>query len=265
MNSNKTSLLMAFGIVVAALLGACNFSGTSLRVGEMQRESRSVEMQNVDQVEVRIEMAVGDLTIGGGAGDFMEADFAYNVAALKPEIEERNERLSIITPDTNFRFSSLFDLDDFRNEWDLRFNDDVRISMDIDLGVGRAEIDLGSLNIERLDIDSGVGELNLELSGSNLERLRLDAGVGDVRIDMSGDWAQDVMVNIHAGVGEITIVLPNEVGVIVDVDGGITDINAEGLAQRAGRYENEAYGSSDAVIEIFIDAGVGEVNLVIGK
>jgi hypothetical protein len=210
-------------------------------------------------------MGVGDLSIDGGADELMEADFVYNVAALKPEIEVGEDSLVIRTPETRFRFSSLFDLDDFRNEWDLHFSDDVPLSLDIDLGVGQAEIDLNSLNLDRLDIDSGVGELNLELSGSNLESLRLDAGVGDVRVDMSGDWAQDVDVDIQAGVGEITIILPSDVAVRVEVDGGITDVNAEGLSYRSGRYENEAYGSGDVLIDIRIHAGVGEVNLVLGK
>jgi hypothetical protein len=44
MKNKKTILMVAIGSLTLMLLSACNFSGSTLRVGEMQRESRNVEM-----------------------------------------------------------------------------------------------------------------------------------------------------------------------------------------------------------------------------
>ena len=265
MKNKKLTLMMGIALISAAFLSACTVGGRSFSVGQLQRESESVAMPNGDHISVRIDMPVGKLSISGGASDLLEADFVYNVAALMPEIELLGGRLSITTPESKLRFSSIFDIDDFRNDWDLVFSDEMEMSLDIELGIGESNLDLGSLALERLDIDAGVGDFDLNLIGSSLEILRVSAGVGELLIDMSGDWAQDVDVKIEAGIGEVTLILPRGVGVTIDVDGGITDINASGFSYNRGQYFNDAFGSSDIVIDIRIDAGVGEVNLLLGN
>lgn len=243
------------------LLNACGY-GERLRVGDQRHDYEVVELDALDAPQVRIEMGAGKLLVAGGAEQLMEADFIYNVASLEPEIRIGNGRLSILNPETRVSFSSLFDLDDYRNDWDLRFNDDIPMDLDIGLGLGQANLDLGTLNLERLDIDGGAGDLDLSLVGSSLERFTFDGGLGNVRVDMSGAWSQDVDVRIESGVGEITLILPRSAAVSVEVDGGIVDLNAEEFALSNGVYTSEGSPGS-ATIDIRIDAGLGEINLLL--
>lgn len=243
------------------LLNACGY-GERLRVGDQRHDYEVIELGALDAPQVRIEMGAGKLFVAGGAEQLMEADFIYNVAALEPEIRIDDRRLSILTPETRVSFGSLFDLDDYRNDWDLRFNDDVPMDLDIGLGLGQASLNLGSLNVERLDIDGGAGDLDLSLVGSSLQRFTFDAGLGNVRVDLSGAWSQDLDVRIESGVGEITLILPRSADLSVEVDGGIVDLNAEEFALSNGVYTSEAPPGA-ATIDIRIDAGVGEINLLL--
>jgi hypothetical protein len=259
---------VVFGVLatIVALLVVTGCGGRRLSVGSLRSESATVELGDASSVDVEIEMAAGELQVAGGASDLLEADFTYNVAELEPEVEYRNDKLSVQTPDVeDTGIGTLWDLDDYRYEWDLRLNDDVPIDMDITMGAGTSDLDLGSLTLTTLDIQAGAGEITLNLSGTtSLTRLSVDAGVGEITIDLTGDWQQDLDAAIRAGVGKLTVLLPRDVGVRVDVERGISDTDTRGLSRDGDDYVNDAYGESEVTLRIEIDAGIGQINLEVG-
>jgi len=58
----------------------------------------------------------------------MEADFNYNVAKLKPEVEYKDGTLAVRQPDSN-GMPALADITDYRNEWGLRLYDKVPMDL----------------------------------------------------------------------------------------------------------------------------------------
>jgi hypothetical protein len=77
-------LVVLVGLLVtsAVLLGSC---GTQ-RVGEMQRESQAVDLENAESVVTELRMGASELNVSGGADTLMDTDFAYNVSDWKPEV-----------------------------------------------------------------------------------------------------------------------------------------------------------------------------------
>jgi hypothetical protein len=69
--------------VAAVFLGSCGRQG----IGEMERESQSIDLENAQLVRAELRMGAGELNVTGGADALMEADFAYNVADWEPEID----------------------------------------------------------------------------------------------------------------------------------------------------------------------------------
>jgi hypothetical protein len=69
-------------------------------------------------------------------------------------------------------------------------------------------------------------------------------------------------VNVHGGVGEATIYLPEGVGIEAHVKGGIGDIHAPGLEKREGRYVNDSYGRAKTTVRLDIEGGIGQINLI---
>jgi len=68
-------------------------------VGELRTESKSVELGDAGSVSVKIKMGAGNLAVTGGAEKLLEADFAYNVAKLKPEVEFTDGALVVQHPE----------------------------------------------------------------------------------------------------------------------------------------------------------------------
>ena len=259
--NTKVIALLAVVVLLVAVTG-CTLGATRLRVGKLVTESESVELGGATSVRTEINMGAGELSVTGGAEELLEADFIYNVAELKPEVKYSGGTLTVRTPDTKSDFGSLWDLDDYRYEWYLRLNDDVAMELNVNVGAGTTDLELGSLSLTRLDVDTGAGEVTVDVSGAaSLTRLDIDIGAGKVKVDLTGKWERDVDVDIKGGVGELTVWLPKDAGVRVDVQTGIGKVNATGLTKDGDDYVNAAYGTSDATLRIGIDGGVGAINL----
>jgi hypothetical protein len=250
-------------LAIFVLLIAVSGCDGGARVGDLQTKSETVELGDAESVSVEIEMGAGELDVSGGASELLEATFTYNVDELDPEATYSDGKLIVQHADIKEGIGTFFDLDDYRNEWDLRFNEDAPMEMSIDLGAGRTDLTLGSLALTRINIDAGAGEVDVDLSGSqSLTVLDFNMGVGSATIDLTGDWQNDLEAAINGGVGELTLRLPKGVGVRVEVDSGIGSVDASGLTKDGDVYVNDAYGESDVTLRIEVNAGVGQINLI---
>jgi hypothetical protein len=227
-------------ILTAVLLfAACTAAPGRLRTG-----SRTVELGGAESARVELLMGAGELTVGGGADDLMEADFTYNVARWEPavsyEVDGTQGDLTVRQPKAREigRLSG-----NYRYEWEINFREDVPLDMRVALGAGQSTLSLGELSLTGFD---------------------LDAGVGDCTLDLTGDWERDLTATISAGVGRLGVQLPEDVGARVTVAGGLGEINAPGLGRDGDAYVNDAYGTSDVTLTLDIEGGVGEVDLFVG-
>jgi uncharacterized protein DUF2154 len=227
--------LVVLMVAAALFLGSC---GTQ-RIGEMQRESQTVDLENAQSVETELRMGAGELNVSGGADALMEADFTYNVADWKPEV---SYDLSGDTGELTVQQGEGEGVPggDARNEWDIRFNDAVPTDLHLEMGAGESNLDLDNLTLTGLDLQMGAGETT---------------------VDLTGDYGQDLEARIQGGVGEATVLLPSEVGVRAKAEGGIGKINAQGLQREGDSYVNDAYGDSDVTLEVDVQGGVGQINL----
>jgi hypothetical protein len=173
--------------------------------------------------------------------------------------------LTVRQPDVEGR-ASLWDVEDYRYEWDLRLNDEVPVEMAIQMGAGSANLELGSLSLTRLEVDAGAGDVTVDLAGAlSLTRLDIDIGAGRVTVDLTGDRQVDLDAKIKGGAGRATVRLPRDVGVRVDVEGGLGKVNAGGLKKDGDAYVNDAYGNSEVTLRVEVEAGLGAIDLELGE
>lgn len=259
--NKKYNYLFGLLILTVLLIGAAG-CGTESRVGDLQTKSETVELGAADSADVQIHMGAGELAVSGGSGELLEATFTYNVEELNPSATLTGDNLIVKQEDVQGSIGSLFDLDEYRNEWDLRFNNDVPLEMDISLGAGQTNLVLGSLNLTKLDIQAGAGDVDVDLSGSqSLKQLDYQMGAGDFALDLTGDWGDDLDATVQGGLGEMTLKLPGNIGVRLEVNTGIGSVDTTGLSKEGNIYTNDAYGASDVALRINIDGGVGQINL----
>jgi hypothetical protein len=232
----RVVIVLVAGAVAALFLVSCGTQG----IGDLQRESRSVDLDNSQSVRAELKMGAGELNLTGGADALVEGDFAYNVADWKPEV---NYDVTGDAGELSVEQGSGEDVPvggEVRNEWDLRLNDDVPIDLNVEMGAGESDLDLDSLTLTGLDLQMGAGKTT---------------------VDLTGDYDRDLSATIEGGVGEATVRLPSAVGVKVNAEGGLGTINAQGLQREGDAYVNDAYGDSDVTLDVDVRGGVGRINL----
>jgi hypothetical protein len=233
-------VLIALVLFATLLLDACS---STLSVGTLQTESQSVKLDDAKSVIVNIIFGAGVLDVTGDGEDLLDADFTYNVAKLKPQVEYTDGTLVVSQPDTK-GIPVLPGVTDFRNEWGLHLGNDVPMQLSVNVGAGTSNLKLGGLSLSGLDITLGATE------GT---------------IDLSGDWAHDLDITIDAGASNITVILPKDAGVRVAVDRGPTMIDAQGLLQDGDVYTNAAYGESGVTLHVDLKTGIGLINLMVDE
>jgi hypothetical protein len=228
------------GILLAAfalLLAAC---GPRDMVGETRRETHSIPLDNSELTRVNVNMHAGELRIAGGAGQLMDAEFTYNVASWKPQVEHRSTGtrgdLDVIQPP-----GVHLAVPDGQNRWDLRLNDGALIDLVARMGAGEARLDLGTLSLRAVDLDIGVGE---------------------VAVDLRGTPRRSYDVRINGGVGQATVYLPSTVAINATATGGIGNIDVSGLENRNGRWINPDAENSPVTIRVDVKGGIGEIRLI---
>ena len=205
-----------------------------------QHQTETVQRQNANSVHVSLQTSSGELNVSGGGKELLDAEFDYSRSYSAPRTEynvtDGVGRLEISQEDhTPVHFGSA------HNEWNLRFSNEVPLELKAEMGAGRGNLRLHDLPITRLDVSMGAGQVDM---------------------DLTGDRKNDLIANLEGGVGQATVRLPKNVGVVVQASGGIGSINAHGLKHDGDEYTNEAYGKTPATIHLKVEGGIGEIRLV---
>lgn len=242
-------ILLGLIFVVAIVLMVSNIVGqvTNPTVGDLRTETQSVALGDAGSVVTNVNFGIGKLDISGGATDLMDATFNYNVAAWKPNVSysvnaNSNEGTLLVESPSQGPINTGPNV---RYDWDLRFKNDVPMTMKVNVGIGQGNLRFAGLNLSRLEVDNGMGDTTVDLTGVNVQK------------------SANVLIN--GGVGQVTIILPSDTGVRVTADGGLGNVNASGLTVNGNTYTNSTYGTAPSTINIDVKTGIGNIQLVQGR
>jgi hypothetical protein len=208
-------------------------------------ETKTVAIGDAKSVEAEVRMGVGELTMSvePTTSDLLRAGFTYAPVSWKPtvtyDVSSGVGRLLVAQPDS----SGVPAFGGAKNTWDLKLDGGVPTRLKLVLGVGTSRIDLRGLDLTSLDAVTGVG---------------------DTTIDLSGPRTTDLAGRIQAGVGNIVVRLPKNVGVRVSGrQDGVGSFNAEGFTAQGDYWVNDAYSDPGPKIDIQFERGVGDATLVL--
>ena len=291
---NKTLIILtALTLMASTLACCCSFpttinidDGPTVKVGDIQEDEESVPLGETTSATVDVLFGAGELEISAGdTDDLFLGRFLYNVDEWEPQVSYEDGRLIVQQGDDDESWGWPGD-EGVRNEWDLRFSPEAVLDMNIQAGAGQGELDLTDLQIEKLDIDLGAGDFTIsfgEPNAAEMSRFTLDVGAaqleingvgnaspeemvvqggaGEITLDMTGDWTRSADIEVTAGLGQLNLYLPDDVGVKVKVTGGLADIETSGLRRSGDAYVNDVYGEAEIELTIAVTTGVGQVNL----
>lgn len=176
--------------------------------------------------------------------------------------------------------------DKSKGEMRLALSRAVPIDLGLELGATKASLDLGGLNLVGLRLDSGASETVLDFSSPNLNRMRsLDVdvgaasfevrnlgnanaaqvhvrgGVGSVDLDFGGRWSQDMSVNADLALGKLTVHVPRDVGVRVEVEKFLASFDQQGLVKRGDAYYSENWDQAKFHLRLRAQTTFGGIEL----
>ncbi len=231
---------MAVRLVLALLavaLAGC--AGRVVASGPVERQSRSIELGQAEMARVEIRMGAGELNVAGDSPRLLDAEFTYDNPALQPVVRYTPSsfrgQLSIEQPNVHSAGPAS------RYEWDLHLNNQLPLDVMTHLGAGNADMNLGGLNLRAVEVNMGVGNLEMNLRGHP---------------------QRDYDVQIRGGVGNATVRLPADVGIVADASGGIGNIETRGLDKRDGRWVNRARETAKVTIHLEVRGGIGNITLI---
>ena len=228
-------------LMVVLLWHGHAFAGRGYASSSLNRTHRQqiIETKGAKALKMSIKMPAGDLRMGGGAQQALEAEFSYGGSWTPPNVDYSvNAGVGELDIGQGSGTTLVVNSD---NIWNLKVNDSIPLDLEVDVGAGRGEFRFAKVDLTRLKLNIGAGQAN---------------------VDLSGERAKDLEAEIQGGVGEATIHLPKNVGVVAEVHGGLGSIDTHGLKEEEdGHYVNEAYGKSPATIHLTVNGGIGSIRL----
>lgn len=175
-------------------------------------------------------------------------------------------------------------------EWYLEFVEGIPLAITAELGAGKSDFDFTGLTISELSIstgasssklrfdepnkgeiktlkiESGVSKFTAEnLSNANFNKMDFEGGVGSYYLDFGGTLNKEVQVNVNVGLGAITLVIPQKIGVKIKYeDSWLSNLSLDRddfVRKKKGIYESENYASAEGRMNVFIESGLGSVKI----
>jgi hypothetical protein len=234
--------MVGFGLAAVSavlLLSGCN---NTIFASDKSDDAIVVKKDKAKELEVVLNFGAGKMKVAGGADEWVSGSAIYEPEEMKPEVsydlDGKVGKVDIAQPNE-------FKIGKMKNEWDLKFTEDVPVD---------------------LVVNAGASDTDLDLKGIKLSKLEVNAGVGEITVDLGGDWKESFDARISSGVGKMTVILPKDIGVKIHSDKGIGSASFENLISKGnGVYVNEAYEHAKVQIDLNADIGVGDVTFKMEK
>jgi len=271
-------------LVLALASMACGFSidlPERQKAGPEVKESIKVTNPKSDETHLTLSFGAGKLTLSPGPDgkNLVDGTAVYNVKELKPEIQKNGDSVEIKQGD----FHSLPQFDNLKNEWDLQVSD-TPLDLTVHAGAYEGNLELGGLALKSLTVRDGASHVDvsfLEPNQTEMSLLRYETGASEVKLaglakakfstltfsggagnymlDFSGELQRDATVTVESGLGNLTLIVPEDVDAVITVESTAVNISAgSGWAQSGHKYTQKGSGSS---LTILVKMAAG--NLVI--
>ncbi len=274
--------IIIFFAILALTTLACGFNVPQApQPGPDLTEEINVPYPDSNEINLKLSFGAGKLTLKPGADVLVDGTATYNYSELKPEVITDGGDVEVRVGNEDFNI--LPNLNDLKNEWDLKLGDQP-MNLSIDSGAYDGTLELGGLSLTRLEIKDGAANVEVSfsepnpvemstftyntgasdvkitgLANANFSLLDFSAGAGDYTLDFSGELKRDASIKIESGLSNLIIIVPEGVNAVVTVESGLSNVNAGSGWERSGSdYVQEGEGPT---LTFVIEMGAGNLTL----
>ncbi|HEV2291690.1 MAG TPA: hypothetical protein VGR60_07605 [Gemmatimonadales bacterium] len=268
--------------VAAALLLA-----TPLHAQTMRAFEASHRRGDARSLAVRVDFNAGSLHLAAARpGDLYRMRLAFDAERFAPVARYSaadGHLLLGTTPagETGFRVVGQRQL---AQQASVALAPDVPLTLEINIGAGLGDIDLGGLELSSasirtaasrttvtvstpnpghcstLDLDAGASELSTDrLGNARCANIRFQGGVGKVTLDLTGAWTDALRVQARMALGELHLLLPKDAGVEIMLDRTLTTFEPVGFTRKGTTYTSANFASARRTIRIDVSTAVGGI------
>lgn len=293
-NQNKTKYFI-FAIFIPLFFLTLGFI-----FKQSERHRKAIDLTNEQELKVNIQAGFGKISIERCVSAMIlqadiNAELKYDIEKyLDYSIRDKTGYLNINTTETIKKGSKkkehsfhLGELQD--NDWNMQFTDVLPISFDIELGMGKGNLDMTGLKIKDLNLSTGASSVVLRfdepnkysienltiesglskfkaygLSNANFQHMKFEGGVGSYLLDFGGDLEKEVDVDLQMGLGSITISIPDDIGVKIFYEKSFMasiDFPKDIKEKEEDSYYSSNYHQANGRINMHIEAGLGSVRI----
>jgi len=259
-------------LVLALASMACGFSvdlPERQKAGPDIEESITVAAPDSQETRLTLSFGAGTLTLSPGAQNLVDGTAVYNVKDLKPEVRKNGGSIEVRQGD----FKGLPPFDEITNEWDLKLSD-APMDLTVQAGAYEGHLELGGLALKSLTVRDGASNVDLSfqepnqtemsllryetgasnvtlkgLANANFSTLTFSGGAGNYTLDFSGELQRDAVVTVESGLGNLSLVIPEDVHAVVTVESTAVNINhSSGWEQNGQKYTQSGSGASLTIL-----------------
>ncbi len=201
--------------------------------------TRQFDLEGAQAVRVELAPRSGNLIVREGALGLAQAHLNQDPAVGQPKLTYtvRQERGLLAAAQPEVRDAASVP---GPGVWDWTLNASIPMDLDITTGDGASHLDVGHLNLTHLVVTAGAGR---------------------TVIDLDGPRDQELFVRLRAGAGPLEVTLPDEVGVLVGIEGDPSRVDAPGMTAKGTALVSPAYGQALPTLHVALYTGEGEIRL----
>jgi hypothetical protein len=162
----------------------------------------------------------------------------------------------------------------------------VPLDLDLEFGGTQATLEVGGLMLQSLrlecgateatlsfstpnrthmrEMDVGVGAASftaLHLANANADLIRVRGGVGSVDLDFGGTWTRDLAVNTRLAIGALTLHVPTNVGIRLEVQRVAAGFDHPGLVKRDDAWYSENWDTAPYKLRVRAETFFGAIDV----
>lgn len=235
---NGVSLMELFWPVVLILGGIWVLVGVFFR-GSVEVENASIGLQGAASVDLKINHGAGELKLHNGAISNEIAHGSFTGGMEYKAIRNGNRLEVRMRPAKDFLDFPFFGP---RNQldWDIALNAEVPISLKLNLGANKSDLDLHDMNITDLDLDTGASDTKLTLPSRGRFRADLDLGAASLEVIVP----EGLSARIRASLGAADL-----------------KIDQSRFPRNGSYYQSPDYETTANAVDMTIDAGAASIKV----
>lgn len=236
---------------------------------------------------IRVQYAAGRVDVRGTSDPLLYSmhlryDELRSVPLHRHDADQRSTSLGLESRGRGLRASSS------RESGELRLTLPRAVPLDLELEFGgtQSSLDLGDMMLQSLRMECGATDATLlftrpnrvrmrdlevsvgaadftarQLANANADQVRVRGGVGSVDLDFGGVWTHDVTVTTRLVLGKLTLRVPADVGVRVDVQRVAAGFDHEGLVKRDDGWYSANYDAAPFKLKIRAETLFGGIDV----